>query len=203
MAEIQLVAAVREDRGSRPARRLLRAGSIPGVVYGHGVEPVPVAVEARALRSALSGEAGVHALLDLDVAGTHHLVIARELQRDPVRQTVAHVDFQVVRRDEVVSAEIALDLEGEALGVTRAGGTVEHLVLSVTVRAKPAEIPTRLVLDVSGLEIGSALHLGDVALPPGVALEGDPETAVVVAHPPKGEPGATAEGAAGDVAGES
>ena len=198
MAEIPLVAAVRGERGSRSSRRLLHAGHVPGVVYGHGVAPVSVSVNARELRGALSGGSGVHALIDLDVAGTHHLVIARDLQRDPVRQTVSHVDFHVVRRDEVVSAEVALGLTGDTLAVTRAGGTVEHLVLAVSVKAKPADIPTHLELDVSGLEIGSVLHLADVPLPRGVALDGDPDTAVVVAHPPKG----ASAGADGEVPAE-
>ncbi|HUY30082.1 MAG TPA: 50S ribosomal protein L25 [Acidimicrobiales bacterium] len=202
MAEIPLVAAVREERGSRSSRRLLHAGHVPAVVYGHGVEPVAVSVNARALRGALTSEAGVNALLDLDVAGAHHLVIARELQRHPVRQTLSHVDFQVVSRDEVVSAEVAVNLTGEPLGVTRAGGTVEHLVLSVQVKAKPADIPTHLDVDVAALEIGDSLQLGDIALPSGVSIDADLETAVVVAHPPKGE-SAEAASAPAEAAAES
>lgn len=186
MAEITLVADVRVERGTRASRRLLHAGRIPGVIYGHGGEPVAISVSGRELRSALSTDAGVNALLDLDVAGDHHLAIARELQRHPVRQTVSHVDFQVVGRDEVVSAEVALNLTGEPLGVTRAGGSVEHLVLSLQVRAKPADIPTHLELEVSGLAIGDSIHVRDLDVPAGVVVEADPDTAVVVAHPPKG-----------------
>ncbi|MCU1494451.1 MAG: ribosomal protein Ctc-form [Acidimicrobiaceae bacterium] len=205
MAEIPLVADVREERGSRASRRLLHSGRIPGVVYGHGLAPVAVAMDARSLRSALSTDAGVNALLDLDIAGAHHLAIARELQRHPVRQTVLHVDFQVVRRDEVVTADVAVNLVGEPLGVTRAGGTVEHLVLSVPIKAKPADIPTQLEYDVSELTIGDTVHLRDLVLPSGVTVEADLETAVVVAHPPKGlvEEEAEAEAAPGEAAPES
>ncbi len=185
MAEITLVAEVRAERGSAASRRLLAAGRIPGVVYGHGDTPVAVAVNARSLRAALSTDSGVNALLDLDVDGERHLAIARELQRHPVRQTVSHVDFQVVRRDEVVSVEVAVNLVGEPLVVSRAGGSVEHLVLATQVRAKPADIPSSLEVDVSEMAIGDTITLGDVALPRGVELEGDAETAVVVAHPPK------------------
>ncbi|HVC25730.1 MAG TPA: 50S ribosomal protein L25, partial [Acidimicrobiales bacterium] len=195
--------AVREERGSRSSRRLLHSGSVPAVIYGHGGAPVAISVNARALRSALSTGAGVNALLDLDVAGDHHLVIARELQRHPVRQTVSHVDFLVVRRDEVVSADVTVNLVGEPLGVTRAGGTVEHLLLSVPVKARPADIPTHLDVDVSELEIGGSLHLSDLVLPSGVTLDADLETAVVVAHPPKGESVETAVPAPGDAAAES
>lgn len=205
MAEIPLVADVREERGSRASRRLLHAGRIPGVIYGHGDAPVAVAVEARALRSALSTGAGVNALLDLDVAGSHHLAIARELQRHPVRQTVSHVDFQIVRRDELVTADVAVNLVGEPLGVTRAGGSVEHLVLSAQIKAKPADIPTHLEVDVTDLAIGDAIHLRDLVLPQGVTIESDLDTAVVVAHAPKGllEEGADDEAASGEAASES
>ncbi len=197
MAEITLVAEVRTERGSRASRRLLADGRIPGVVYGHGGEPVAVAVNARALRSALSTDAGVNALLDLDVAGDRHLAIARELQRHPVRQTVSHVDFQVVGRDEVVSVEVAVNVVGEPLGVTRAGGTVEHLVLATQVRAKPADIPSALEVDVSDMAIGDTITLGNLVVPRGVEVEGDPETPVVVAHPPRVQ---SAEEAGGEAA---
>jgi large subunit ribosomal protein L25 len=204
MAEIVLVADVREERGSRAARRLLHSGRIPGVVYGHGDTPVAVDVDARQLRSALSTDAGVNVLLDLDVAGSHHLAIARELQRHPVRQTVSHIDFQVVGRDEVVSADVAVNLVGEPLGVTRAGGSVEHLVLSLPIKAKPADIPTHIEVDVAGLSIGDTVHVGDIAFPPGVTVESDPETAVVVAHPPKGfDEVVEDEAAPGEAASES
>jgi large subunit ribosomal protein L25 len=196
MAEITLVAEVRNERGSRASRRLLADGRIPGVVYGHGDEPVAIAVNARALRAALSTEAGVNALLDLDVAGDRHLAIARELQRHPVRQTVSHVDFQVVRRDEVVAVEVAVNLVGDPLDVTRAGGAVEHLVLATQVRAKPADIPSAIEVDVSGMVIGDTITLGDLVVPRGVTIEGDPETAVVVAHPPKVQSGDEAGGEA-------
>ncbi len=130
MDEISLVAEPRSDKGSPATRRLRVSGRVPGVVYGHGVKPIPVSVDERALHGALSTEAGANALIDLTIGKTHHLALARELQRHPVRQTVAHVDFIVVRRDEIVAAEVPVTLVGEALAVSRAGGTVEQLLLS-------------------------------------------------------------------------
>jgi len=204
MAEITLVADVREERGSSASRRLLHAGRIPGVIYGHGDSPVAVAVDARALRSALSTDAGVNVLLDLDVEGAHHLAIARELQRHPVRQTVSHVDFQVVSRDEVVTADVSVNLVGEALGVTRQGGSVEHLLLSLQIKAKPADIPSHIEVDITELAIGDTITVGDIVLPSGVSSDSDPETAVVVAQAPKSsEASGEDEAAAGDAASES
>ncbi|HUZ19106.1 MAG TPA: 50S ribosomal protein L25 [Acidimicrobiales bacterium] len=195
MAEITLVAEPREESGTAVSRRLRAAGRIPGILYGHGVTPVPLSVDARALRSALTTEAGVNVLFELDVAGQRHLAVARELQRHPVRQTVAHVDFQVVRRDEVIGAEVSLNLVGEAPAVTKNGGMVEHLVLTVHVRAKPADIPTSFEIDISELEIGSSLRIADLDVPEGVTIDADPETAVVIGHPPRVQAAEEGEGA--------
>src|SRR5438874_8334372 len=106
MPEVTLAVEVGRPAGSRPSRRLRAAGKIPGVLYGHGVDPVSLAVDRRELRHALSGGAGTNTLLSLEVDGTTHLALARQVQRDPVKGTVDHIDFQIVRRDEVVAAEI-------------------------------------------------------------------------------------------------
>src|SRR2546423_13625523 len=110
MPEIVLAAEAGRPVGSRPSGRLRHSGRIPGIVYGHGVDPLPVAVDGRDLRHALSTEAGLNALLNLQVDGTTHLTMAREIQRDPVRGTVTHVDFQIVRRDEVMAADVPVTL---------------------------------------------------------------------------------------------
>src|SRR5438067_9811576 len=135
MAEISLVAEVGRVPGSRPSSRLRAAGRIPGVVYGHGIEPLPVSVEARALRGALTTDAGLNALLSLNVSGTTHLTMAREIQRHPVRGTLMHVDFQVVRRDEVLAADVPVVLVGQAEDVARNDGVVEHQLYSLTINA--------------------------------------------------------------------
>ena len=158
------------------------SGRVPGVVYGHGVTPIPVSVDERALHGAFSTAAGANALIDLTIGKTHHLALARELQHHPVRQTVAHVDFIVVRRDEIVAAEVPVMLVGEAVAVSRVGGTVEQLLLSVDVHAKPADIPRSFEVDISELDIGDSIRLSAIAIPPGVTLDADPESPVVVGH---------------------
>src|SRR5688572_8794233 len=141
MAEITLVAETGRPAGSAASRRLRREGKIPGVVYGHGMQPVPVSVDGRELRHALTGDAGLNALLNLQVDGDTHLTMARVLQRDPVRSTVTHVDFQVVSRDEIISADVPVHLIGEAKQVVGEGGVVEHSITSLTVSATPSRIP--------------------------------------------------------------
>ena len=185
MAEIALVAQVGRPTGSRAAGRLRAAGQIPGVIYGHGTNPTPVAVDGRALRNALMSDAGLNALLELDLDGTKHLAMARELQRDPVRHSVMHVDFVIVRRDEVISADVNIALVGEALQVHREDGVVDQSMFTLSVRTTPGRIPPSIEVDVSELAIGDTIRVGDLKLPEGVTTEVDPEEAVVIGQPPQ------------------
>jgi large subunit ribosomal protein L25 len=182
MAEITLTAETGRTTGSRESGRLRAQGRIPGVIYGHGTTPLPVAVDGRRLRAALTTEAGLNALLALDVAGETHLTLAREIQRHPVRNVVIHVDFQIVRRDEVVSAEVPITLIGDAHQVAINDGVVEHQLFSLTVQATPGRIPNVIEVDISGLTIGDAIRVGDLSLPDGVTTEVDPEDTVVLAQ---------------------
>jgi large subunit ribosomal protein L25 len=180
MAEVKLVAEPGRTIGSSSSRRLRHAGRVPAVVYGHGMQPLSVSVVGRDLRTALSVH-GLNQVLTLDVDGSTHLVLARQLQRHPVRHTVSHVDFQVVRRDEIVSAEVPVILVGTATLVERERGLLEHTLTSLSVRSTPEQIPQEIEVDVSELEIGGALRVRDLALPRGVTTDVDPEEPVVIA----------------------
>lgn len=182
MAEIQLTAETGREPGSRSSKRLRREGKIPGVVYGHGADPVSVAVDARELRHALNTEAGVNALVNLSIDGTSQLTMARVLQRHPVRNTVTHVDFQVVRRDEVISAEVQFAIVGEATAVHNNDGVVDQALFALTVNATPSAIPQHIEVDISKMQIGDAIRVGDLKLPAGVTTDVDPEEAIVVAQ---------------------
>jgi large subunit ribosomal protein L25 len=185
MPETVLEAEAGRPLGSSESRRLRAAGKIPAVVYGHGTEPVPVAVGARDLRVALSGEAGTNALLSLRAGGKTYLTLARELQRHPVRGTITHVDFQIVRRDEVIAADVQILLKGEAIEVHHGDGLVDQQLFTLPVRAKPADIPTQVVVDISALTIGGVIRVGDLGLPKGVSVELDDEVPVVTGVPPR------------------
>jgi large subunit ribosomal protein L25 len=185
MADVQLVAEPGRTEGSRSSRRLRREGRIPAIVYGHGIEPIAVSIDARELRVALNGEAGSRALLDLRVGGERHLAVARQLQRHPVRHTVTHVDFQVVSRDEIISADIPINLVGDAVAVHRGDGTVAQDLTALTVKARPADLPPHIEVDVSELEIGGSIRVSDITLPDGVETDADPEQVVVVGQPPR------------------
>jgi len=185
MAEITLVAEAGRPSGTRPARRLRHEGRVPAVVYGPGVAPIPVSVSARDLRAALSTDAGLNAVLSLRVEGQQFLTMARELQRHPVRGSVTHVDFQVVDPDREVTADVQITLVGEAIEVTRGDGVIEQQMFALTVRARPADIPTHFEVDISELVIGSAVRVSDITLPAGVTIDVDPESIVVAGQPPR------------------
>jgi large subunit ribosomal protein L25 len=155
------------------------------VIYGHGTDPVSVAVVARELRVALNGEAGANQLLSLEAGDTTYLTLAREMQRHPVAQTVTHVDFQIVRRDEVISADVSIVLTGEALEVHHGDGLVDQQMFTLPINARPADIPTSVELDITGLTIGAQLRVSDLTLPAGVTTDVDPETAIAIGQPPR------------------
>ena len=162
MAEVVLAAEVGRPTGSRAVRRLRREGKIPAVIYGHGTDPLPVAIVARELRIALNSEAGANQLLSLDTGSGTYLALAREMQRHPVAQTVTHVDFIIVRRDEVISADVPIVLVGEALEVQHGDGLVDQQMFTLAINALPTAIPSAIEADISELIIGGQVRVSDL-----------------------------------------
>ncbi len=182
MAEITLSVETGRPLGTGAAKRLRAEGRIPGVVYGLGTEPTPVTVDWKPLRAALTTDAGLNALLDLDVGGETSLAVVKELQRHPIRGDVLHIDFLRVSADVAISVDVPITLEGDAESVYRNDGTVDHVLFTLTVHAKPGDIPNELVVDVSHLTIGDSIRVKDLKLPSGVTTDVDPEEAVVLAQ---------------------
>jgi large subunit ribosomal protein L25 len=197
MPEITLAAEAGRTIGTSSTRRLRAQGKIPGVVYGHGTDPVPVAVAARDFRIAMSGEAGLNTLLSLELEGTNLLTLARDIQRHPVKNVVTHIDFLIVRRDEVISAEVTINLVGEAMEVQHGDGVVDQQLFTLAVKAKPADIPPSVDIDVTDLIIGGSLHVRDITVPKGVEIETELDATVVAGQPPRVQTAGeeTAEGA--------
>jgi len=180
MAEQLLTAEVGRTLGTRPSRRLRREGKIPATVYGLGADPVSVAVEQSALRSVLTTDAGLNALIDLDVDGDRQLSIVKELQRHPVRNDVIHVDFIRIDPDEEIEVEVPITLEGEAKEVIAANGMVDQAMFSLTVLAKPNAIPNEFVVDVSALTVGDSIRVADLTLPEGARTEVELDDAIAM-----------------------
>lgn len=205
MAEIIVHADTGRPTGSRASGRLRAEGRVPGVVYGLGKDPVTVAVQWRELRAALVGDAGLNTLIDLHVGDGSELVMVKELQRHAVRRDVLHVDFLRVSRDQELTVEVPIVLEGEASEVLSNDGVVDQAMFHLTVHAKPQSIPNELTVDVSGLGLGDVIRVGDISLPAGVTTSVDPEEPVVSAtsSSPVELPEEAAEGEAAEEAAEA
>jgi large subunit ribosomal protein L25 len=184
MEEVTLVAEVRRGTGKSVARKIRREGKVPAVVYGLGTESTAVAVSARELQHILH-TGGVNTLISLDLTGKQELVLARQIQRHPVRHTLVHVDLIRVSRDVAIAAEVPIHLIGEPEGV-RDGGLLEQVTFTLSVEARPADVPQRIELDVSALTIGDHLSVSDLVLPPGVVTTQDPDEQVAHVAQPRG-----------------
>lgn len=179
MTQATLNALTTRDKGSRNSRRLRAAGSIPAVVYGEGVAPLVVSVDAKEFRTSVSGDQGLNSLITLTADGKSYTVLARELQRHKVRGTVAHIDFQVVDPNKPVIATVPVHMIGDAVEVRHADWEIDQQMFSFAIRTRPALIPTHIDVDISELKPGQAIHVKDVILSEGVEAAGDPAANVV------------------------
>jgi large subunit ribosomal protein L25 len=209
MSEVKLIAHTGRQQGSRSSRRLRAENQIPGVVYGLGGDPVVVAVDRRDLRLALTTDAGLNALLDLEVDGELELAVIKDIQRHPVRRDVSHIDFLRVDRNATIDVDIPIHIEGEASLVTQDNGIAEQRLMSVTVSVKPGDIPDGFTVDISDMTLDRTITVADLVLPEGVALVTPDDQVIVSAEltraamtPGEGE-GEGAEGAAGAEGGEA
>jgi large subunit ribosomal protein L25 len=174
---VRLQVKERERRGSADARRLRREGFIPGVLYGSGKQPHAISIPERELRRVLTGQGGLHAILDVVVEGknTTHASILKDYQQDPIRGHISHVDLQEVRLDQPIQATVTIQLVGEPAGA-KEGGVLSQVQREIRVEALPMEVPEHLDLDVSGMAIGESLRLADLPPREGVTYLDDPET---------------------------
>jgi large subunit ribosomal protein L25 len=182
---VKLKVQARESRGSAASRRLRAKGLIPGVLYGNGGEAHPFCIEERELRKAITGDHGLHAILDVVLDGSqkeHHAVL-KEYQLDPTRPRLFHIDLQEVRLDQAIHTQVVVELVGESAGV-KEGGVLSQINREVNVEALPMEVPDRLELDVSQMVIGDSMRLSDLRVPEGVKLLDDPETVLATVSPP-------------------
>jgi large subunit ribosomal protein L25 len=177
--ETTLKAEPREGSGKGPARRLRAAGRVPGILYGHGMEPLPLSVSGLDLLHLFHQTAGGSSIVvDLELDGTTHLVIPREVQRDHIHGRYVHVDFLAVRRDEKITINVEVREVGEAPGI-KAGGVIEHHLRDVEIECLPGNVPEILEANISVLEIGDMLRVADVKVPDGVEILTDPDTPVI------------------------
>jgi large subunit ribosomal protein L25 len=179
MSETVLQAEAGRQAGSSDSRRLRAEGKIPAVVYGHGMDPLPVSVDRRELRQALSGAAGMNTILDLTVDGAVYPTLIKDIQRHPVKRTVQHIDFIQVNLNEEIVVSIPIHLEGEAKDVASNNGLVDLAMQELEVRTTPRNIPDGVVIDISEMTMDSVIRVEDIVLPAGVVAEAEPDSVVV------------------------
>ncbi len=170
--EIRLVVELRREFGKGAARRVRRADKIPAVVYGHGTAPVHITLPGHDTMMALKNP---NALLTLVIEGKDQLALAKDVQRDPIRPIIEHVDLVVIRKGEKVTVDVPVHLEGEAAPETVV--TTDHNTLQLEVEA--TSIPSSVVVSIEGLAAGTQILAGQVELPSGATLVTDAEALVV------------------------
>ncbi|MCL2736224.1 MAG: 50S ribosomal protein L25/general stress protein Ctc [Propionibacteriaceae bacterium] len=179
MAQIVITAQLRDEFGKGAARRLRRDNMIPAVLYGHGGEPIHVALPAHVTTLALRT---ANALLDIALEGHKpQLALPKQIQRDPVRDTIEHVDLLVVKRGEKVHVEVPLQIVGEVKG----SAVIIQDQTTITLEVEATHIPAHIDIDIDGLEVGAVILAQDLTLPKGAVFTGEPEDLILSIQAPQ------------------
>jgi large subunit ribosomal protein L25 len=185
MASAQLSATPRDGTGKGAARTLRAQGRIPGVIYGHGREPLPLAIDTRELEKLLSRISAESTVIELSFDGTTARTLIREIQRHPFKRQILHVDFQELVAGEKVTVRLPIVLNGIPEGVRVDGGILDQTMRELEVEVDPANIPSHVEVDVTSLRIGDSIHVSDLTLPEGVAIVGEADSSVCVVSAPR------------------
>ncbi len=187
MQQETLRAEQRVTQGTRASKRLRREGRVPGVVYGVDIEPLAVHVSNRDLYTVLNTDAGRNAIIEVNIGDTQVLTVAREIQRDPVRGDITHLDFIQVKMDTEIDAEVAIEFVGIPRGVKDDGGVVETLDASVMISALPNAIPQSIEVAIEHLSIHDTLKVSDLPEIDGVEYTADPDHPLLTVVVPAAE----------------
>lgn len=197
MATVQFSATPRTEVGTGVARKLRQSGQVPAVIYGHGRDPQPLALNTRDFEKLLDRIAYASTVIELDVAGKPALTLIREIQRHPFKKEIIHVDFQELVAGEKVTVNVPLVFLGVPDGVRHGGGILDQTMHEISILVDPSAIPNHIDVDVTALTIGHGLHVGDLKLPEGVeVLDEEEATICVVTAPKAAEEAPAAEAAA-------
>jgi large subunit ribosomal protein L25 len=185
MSSVALRAESGRELGSSASRRLRREGKVPAVLYGHGTDPLSLAVDHREFVLSMRGEAGRNTIFALELDGKTHTALATEIERHPFRDEVRHVDFLIVDLDEVVSTNVPIQGIGEAPGL-KEGGILDWIRPTVQIEGVVSKLPSEIELDLSEMELGSIRRIGDLPEIDGVEYTNDEELTVVSMVTPRG-----------------
>jgi large subunit ribosomal protein L25 len=185
MATASLDANTRAGVGKGSARSLRRSGKVPAIIYGRSRESQALAIGGRELDKLLQHIAAESTVVELTLDGKMSRTLIREIQRDPIRGSILHVDFQELIAGEAVSVSVPLVLVGIPEGVRTSGGVLDQIMRELEIEVDPANIPNHIDVDVSELVVGHALHVRDITLPQGVEVLDDADATICVVSVPK------------------
>jgi large subunit ribosomal protein L25 len=205
MKSVALKAYPRSQVQRAEVTKLRRTGRVPATIYGRLAKPQNLEVNSKEFADLLNHSVSENLLVDLSVendARSKRLALVQEIQHHPLDGKVLHVDFHEVAENEKVTVHVPVETTGEAAGVKNGGGTLEHILHKLKVRCLPKDLPEQILLDVTVLEIGKSIHLGEIKAPEGVEILGDKHITVVAVAAPRAEEEVAATAAApaaGDV----
>jgi len=203
MPEIVVAAQSRSEIGKNANRRLRSSGMIPGILYGEKKKAVQIAVSPKELAAILKSASGENTLFDIDLGGDRRKVIVKEFQVEPIKGRLLHADFYEVALDKELDIKVHIELVGTAIGVKRDGGVLDFVTRELEIACLPTDIPEKIVVDVSELEMNKHLRVSDLKLSDKLRLITDPGLVVVHVVAPRAEEAApAAEVAATDTAAE-
>ena len=175
----------RKEKGKKAVKKLRASGKIPAILYGHTFDSLPLTIDERSLKAILRSEGGLHGLFELKIEGIEdgeHTVVFKEVQLDPIKDHVLHVDFQKIRKGEELTADVSLHFVGDPVGV-KAGGILQHYLREVTVQCLPKDLPDHIEVDISHLDIKDNLRVSDLVTLEGVKYVNSPEEMVAAVAP--------------------
>jgi large subunit ribosomal protein L25 len=184
--QVKLKVEPRTNVGRSAVRKLRARGLIPAVIYGSNDKPQPLQVTARDINAMMSKASGENVLVELEIAGegSSRTALVQEVQHSPVGGEIRHVDFHAISMDEMIQAEVPLESTGLAIGVKTFGGLLEQSLRALAIECLPGDLPDRITVDVSQLNIGDSIHVRDIQFPTGVTLKVQPDlTAFSVVAP--------------------
>ena len=187
------------------AKRLRTSGRIPAVIYGRQAQPQNLELISKEMENLIHHSVSENLLVDLavkDDTRPKRLALVQEIQHHPLSGNILHVDFHEVAENEKVTIMVPVETTGEAVGVKTSGGVLEHVLFKIKARALPKDLPEQIIVDVSNLNIGQAIHLGEIPAPAGVELIGDKNIPVIAVAAPCTEEEEAAEAAAAAAPGE-
>lgn len=200
MKSVALKAYPRTQIRGGQVKQLRASGRVPATIYGRETKPQNLEVNSREFADLLHHSASENVLVDLAVeqdAKAKRLALVQEVQHHPISGKIVHVDFHEVSENEKVTVQVPLETTGEAAGVKNGGGTLEHILFKLKVRCLPKDLPEQIVVDVSALEIGKSIHLGEIKAPEGVEILGEKHISVISVSAPRAEEEAAAPAAPG------